>query len=346
MKHAHLRLSLVRMFWSVAKQTPMRDEHVKARVSAFITHMWSGEARKEREAKERVRVQTRRCMRTIQCEQDGGTTHVYGFVCDAWQDTVAVLRGTGVPSLLLFGPDVHTWEGVDEGMVARLSERVATDVVLRMRLLDASALGDVEARDGQARVTAYLATNTWPPQPQLCSAPAPRGETGHGEVEQAFVTWAMGVKEPQRSSLLPHLFVWLHVFLARSAHTHTFHPLFHAVRWGEGEALALAEDLLAPHLYSRLHPHLATMGLRVPCLPQDLARHLPPTTCGAYTIFQDAVHTTATGGTRPGRAFQTRSRSPPGRPPPKGWTRMTARSLLYPPMYLGPRGQLSFNLSE
>jgi hypothetical protein len=324
----------------------MRDEHVKARVAAFITHMWSGEARKEREAKERVRAQTRQCRRTIRCEQDGGKTHVYGFVCDAWHDTVAVLRGTGVPSLLLFGPGVHTWEDVDEGMVVGLSERVATDVVLRMRLLDACAAADVEARDGQACVTAYLATDKWGSPPQVSLLAAARRYTDHGEVEQAVVMWATRLKEPQLSSLLPHLFVWLHVFLARSAQTHTFHPLFHAVAWGQGEALALAEDLLAPHLLSRLQPHLATMGLRVPCLPQDLAPHLPPTTCGAYTVFLDAVHTTATGGTRPRRAPHTRSRSPPGRAPPKGWTRMTTRSLLYPPMYLGPRGQLSFNLSD
>ena len=320
----------------------MGKKRVSARVSAFITHMWSSEARKEKEAKERVRAQTRQCRRVICC---GPNAHVYGFVCDAWHDTVAALRCTRVPLHLLFDAHVQTWEEVDEGAVTQLIQRVATDVVFRMRLLDACAAADAEAKAGQACITAYLAREQWAPPP-VVSALATQ-ETLQGDVEQAFVAWATRLKEPQRSAVLPHLFVWLHVFLVRAAQTHTFYPLVRGqVRWGAQEALALAQDLMAPQLYSHLAPHMATMGLREPCSPADLAPHLPPTTCGGYNVFLDAVRTAATGGTRRGLAPQSRSRSPPGRALPKGWTRMTTQSLLYPPMYLGPHGQLLFNLSQ
>lgn len=320
---------------------PMPGKQVEARVGAFIMHMWSKEARKERADKERVRVQTRRCMRVIQCEH-ASTQLIYGFVCDAWRDTVAVLRSTGVPPVLLFGPGVDTWEEVDEAAVQGLLLRVASDVVFRMRLLDACAASDPQAHAGQAWVTSYLATERWP-RPPFKALPSLH-LSGHGKVEQAFVTWAAKIKKPE---LLPYFFVWLHIFLVRAAQTHTFHPLVHGpVRWGARNALALAEELMAPPMSPHLTPHLTTMGLPDPCAPAVLAPHLPATTCGGYTVFGNAVRTIATRGTHPVPARQTRSRSPPAAAARKRWVRMTARSLLFPPMYLGPEGQLSFNLSE
>lgn len=314
---------------------------MRARVDAFVRARWMEQVSEEAAWVEQVRRQTEQCLESVGVPSaDGAHTVQYGFVGPTWQRTVEVLAQTELPPLLLFHGTRATWADVQEADVAALQERVRTDMVLRLQLLDVCAAGLEAARAGQAWLHNWLASARW--RREGLKQPAPHAliptwvTKVHGEVELEFASLASQLPP----ATWPHLYAWLIHYLAASAREGTFTPLLVPL-----PARAAAET--RQQLAEWLGEHWCTLARLSTSWQQDvgstsaLAALLPPTSCPTLADFVSCIDSLAT----PAAPAQP---SPPSRPPataPETWVCTTVQSSLFPAMYLSPAGQLSFNVS-
>jgi hypothetical protein len=260
----------------------------------------------------------------------------YGFVGSTWQRTVELLAQTGLPAHLLL-PHRTDWTDVDEADVGALVARVRTDMVLRLQLLDVCAAASPAAHSGQAWLYTWLASAQW--AREWLHQPVPRA------LIPTWVTKVHGVAELEFASLacrMPrdkwaHVYAWLVHYLAASTRDGTFTPLVVPVEAGEQQHLA---QWLLAHWGSL--SRLSTSWQQEVPSTLALAALLPPTSCPTLDDFVACIHSLAI-------AAPPAPPLVPPRPPANAsemWVCTTVQSSLFPAMYLGPAGQLSFNVSD
>lgn len=297
---------------------------LKKRVNKFISEVWQVH-------QEGVRAQMKRCVREVHVN---GEVVVYGFVCAQWESTVATLQSLRLPVHLLL--QRASWHEVTAADIAALEDRVKHDVVLRLRLLDVCAARDPECATGQAWLTDWLQ--------HVPACTAPRSYPAQGKVESLFLSCAADAPEAAQR----HLFGVMHLFLLASAGTDTFTPLLVSPMPPPQSLPAELVDALAS-LWS-CHP--AEVLVRVSATVQQplsslsaLAALLPPSSCTTLDAF---LHHARPAATPALQSPPARPQTPPSPSPDEAevWIRMTEQSALFPPMYLGPAGQVSFKLSD
>ncbi len=314
---------------------------MRPHLDAFVQARWMERVEEEAVWVEDVRRQTEQCLELVSVPTADGTHTVhYGFVGSSWQRTVEVLAQTELPASVLFGTTRASWADVQETDVAALLERVRTNMVLRLQLLDVCAAALEPARAGQAWLHNWLVSPRWRRDglKQLARPAAnPVWMTRvHGMVELEFSSLALTLPP----ETWPHLYAWLIHYLVQSARDGTFTPLLVPVPagWTATARQQLAEWLVDHwHTLTRLSTSWQQEVLSVPAL----AALLPPTSCPTLADFVACINSLAT----PAAPVPPSSPSRLPASVPETWVCTTVQSSLFPAMYLSPAGRLSFNVT-